>query len=158
MLAVAASNLNDRASNASALLWMLAFLCGVFNVDRALSADEVHIVTRDGIGDFMGSHKLYTDLRPGLTQVTYCGRSYFAYPKTVRWSERLGAEGYNVGLELSDGSAWELICQNPQDQVRHADLDLTKLAEMKTRRKRTKGGAWVDIVAKRRLRNTYHSK
>lgn len=158
MLAVAAPNINDRASNASALLWMLAFLCGVFNVERAIGADEIHIVTRDGIGDFMGSHKLYTNLRPGLTHVTYCGRSYFAYPKTVRWSERSGAEGYKVGLELSDGSAWELICHDPQDQVRYADLELAKLADMKTRRKRKKGGAWIDIVAKRRFQNTYHSK
>lgn len=114
----------------------------------AAAANEVHIITRSGAGEFIGSHRLYSEARKGLTKVTYCGQTYFAYPSTVVWTEDAGSQGYNLALEHTDGVAWRAICNNPQDQVRSSDLP--QFREAKKPAKRSKGGNWIDVLVQQR--------
>lgn len=88
----------------------------------AAAAGETHIISRDSYGYFLHSHRLYDSKRQGLVAVRYCGRQYFVSPKTVAWTEHETEDGNVVGLEYGDGKAWTLICRNPQEQVRYADV------------------------------------
>ena len=135
---------------ASPSVILTALALTVASMGQALATDEIHIITRDSIGDFISSHRLYEDKRRSVAEVTYCGRTYYAYPSTVKWTETAGAKGYRIALEHTDGTSWKVICRNPQEQVRYTDLDLSKLVKPKKPGARTKGGNWIDVIVQRR--------
>ncbi len=113
----------------------------------AQATHEIHIITRDG-GDFVSSHRLYENEHPRTTRVDYCGRNYFVHHSTVEWTEKAAKRGYSVALEYSDGTSWQLICRNLQDQV--TGEDLIHQSDKSQYRKGSNGGAWFDTMIERR--------
>ncbi|AXS40504.1 hypothetical protein [Breoghania sp. L-A4] len=113
------------------------------------AADEVHIITRDD-GSFVSSHRLYAYKHPHTTAVDYCGRSYFVHRSTIEWTEMAAIRGYSVALEYSDGTSWQLICRNPQDQVASDEFTRQDFVNDRKYRKSSNGGSWFDTVIERR--------
>ncbi len=86
-------------------------------------AGEVHIISRDDFGDFVESQQIYSAKKRGMVKVTYCSKTYFAFPHTVAWTEYETENGRTVGVEYGDGKVWRLICEDPQEQVAYADVN-----------------------------------
>lgn len=102
---------------------LLFAACLLLVVTPSASANEIHIISRDGYGHFIKSQKIYDKKSRGMVSVAYCGQDYFAYPSTVAWTEYESENGRFLGVEAAAGKSWKLICRNPQEQVRYADLD-----------------------------------
>lgn len=97
-------------------------ICGLYLLATPVIAGEVHIISRDSIGYFLASQQIYGNKQRGMVEVRYCNKSYFAFPSTVAWTEDETENGRTVGVEYGDGKIWKLICRNPQEQVRYADV------------------------------------
>lgn len=129
----------------------LSLLASPVLLASASVAGEVHIISRDSYGYFVKSQQIYGSKMRGMVGVNYCGRDYFAFPDTVAWTEDETENGRTVGLEFSNGKTWKLICRNPQEQVRYADIRGGRFGRA------WKGPAWM--AAKRDAKTkSYHGK
>ena len=97
----------------------------------ALAAPQVgngdfYLISRDGNGQFLGSHKIFDKNAEGMRQVSYCGRSYWIRPVTVAWTEVEVENKNTVRVEYNIGRGWRPICSEPEKQVTLRDLGIEK--------------------------------
>ncbi|SHM68462.1 hypothetical protein [Roseibium suaedae] len=87
---------------------------------------DFYLISRDGNGQFLGSHKIFDKNSEGMRQVAYCGRTYWIRPVTVAWTE-VEVENENiVRVEYNFGKGWRPICNEPEKQVTLRDLGIEK--------------------------------
>ncbi len=85
-------------------------------------AGDFHMISRQQDGTFHASHKIFQKDGENLYQISLCGRSYFARAATVAWMNYEAEEGRDVGLEFNQGRGWFRVCENPDAQVKLADI------------------------------------
>ena len=88
-------------------------------------AGDYHMISRHHDGSFRASHKVFTRNAENLHPISLCGRPYFARAATVAWMNYEAEEGRDVGLEFNQGKGWYRICENPDQQVKLADIGVT---------------------------------
>ncbi|WP_148586849.1 hypothetical protein [Stappia sp. BW2] len=86
---------------------------------------DFYLISRDRSGNFVGSHKLFTDYARGLNKVSYCERSYFVRSHSVAWTQVESERGNTVQVEFNFGRGWRPICGNPEQQVTLQDIGIT---------------------------------
>ena len=101
----------------SCLITALAML-----VPASALAGDFHMISRQQDGTFYSSHKIFEKNGENLYQVALCGRSYYARAATVAWMNYEAEEGRDVGLEYNRGTGWYRVCENPDQQVKLADI------------------------------------
>ncbi|MCY1707382.1 hypothetical protein [Pannonibacter sp. SL95] len=106
------------------LFGVLGFAAPPAMANSARTAEEFHIISRDKMNRFRGSHQLLRRPQVGFVQVMYCDTVYWVRPRTVAWSEQEADLGYALAIETNLGTGWSPVCMNPQQQVTLKDLDL----------------------------------
>ncbi|NBN62112.1 hypothetical protein GWI72_05810 [Microvirga tunisiensis] len=91
--------------------------------------EEFHIISRDKMNRFRGSHQLLRRPQDGFVQVLYCDQVYWVRPQTVAWTEREAERGFGLAIETNRGNGWRPVCQDPQAQVTLKDLNLSPREE-----------------------------
>ncbi|MFN4009677.1 MAG: hypothetical protein ACK4K8_06965 [Pannonibacter sp.] len=91
--------------------------------------EEFHIISRDNMNRFRGSHQLLRRAQDGFAAVIYCDTTYWVRPRTVAWTEQEAERGYTLAIETNSGNGWAQVCLNPQNQVRLRDLELNRQEE-----------------------------
>ena len=89
-------------------------------------AGEFHMISRQSDGTFVSSHRVFDRNSASLHEIALCGRSYFARAATVAWMNYEAEEGRDVGLEFNGGKGWFRVCENPDKQVKLADIGVTE--------------------------------
>ena len=103
-----------------------ALLCACSTVQAGAlpQPGDFYLISRDRGGKFVGSHKLFQRDIGGLTQVSYCNRSYYVRSHSVAWTQLEAEHGNIVRLEFNFGRGWRPICEYPERQVTLADLGI----------------------------------
>lgn len=86
------------------------------------NAGEFHMISRQSDGTFVSSHRVFDRNNASLHEIALCGRAYFARAATVAWMNYEAEEGRDVGLEFNGGKGWFRVCENPDKQVKLADI------------------------------------
>ncbi|WP_029057062.1 hypothetical protein [Stappia stellulata] len=86
------------------------------------AAGEYHMISRQSDGTFSSSHRVFDRNGSTLHEIALCGRPYFARAATVAWMNYEAEEGRDVGLEYNGGSGWFRVCEDPDQQVKLADI------------------------------------
>ncbi|SDU10458.1 hypothetical protein SAMN05428979_1645 [Stappia sp. ES.058] len=89
-------------------------------------AGEFHMISRQSDGTFVSSHRVFDRNSASLHEIALCGRAYFARAATVAWMNYEAEEGRDVGLEFNGGNGWFRVCENPDRQVKLADIGVTE--------------------------------
>lgn len=90
---------------------------------------DFYLISRDRFGEFVGSHKLFTDSSKGLKKVSYCRKPYFVRSKSVAWTQVETRRGNVVQIEYNSGNGWRPICEGPDRQVTLSDIGISLSAE-----------------------------
>jgi hypothetical protein len=85
-------------------------------------AGEFHMISRQSDGTFVSSHRVFDRDNASLHEISLCGRAYFARAATVAWMNYEAEEGRDVGLEFNGGNGWFRVCEDPDKQVKLADI------------------------------------
>lgn len=91
-------------------------------VPATASAGEFHMISRQSDGTFVSSHRVFDRDNASLHEIALCGRAYFARAATVAWMNYEAEEGRDVGLEFNGGNGWFRVCEDPDKQVKLADI------------------------------------
>lgn len=97
-----------------------------FLIPATAMAGEFHMISRQSDGTFVSSHRVFSRESASLHEIALCGRSYFARAATVAWMNYEAEEGRDVGLEFNGGNGWFRVCENPDRQVKLADIGVTE--------------------------------
>lgn len=92
---------------------------------NATGSIDYFMISRGDDGMFLGSHKIFLREADGLTQVQYCGRSYWVRPVTVAWTQLEMENSHEVRVEFNRGKGWRPICERPTDYVTLEDIGVT---------------------------------
>jgi hypothetical protein len=108
---------------------VLSFAAPPVAADVSRLPKEFHIISRDTMKRFRGSHQVLRRAQVGFVQVIYCDTTYWVRPRTVAWTQQEAERGYALAIETNQGTGWAAICLNPQDQVTLRDLHLNTREE-----------------------------
>jgi hypothetical protein len=104
---------------------IFAVTTGVAHAGNTFGPIDYYMISRGDDGLFLGSHKIFLRAADGLTQVKYCGRSYWVRPVTVAWTQVEMDNAHEVRVEFNRGKGWRPICERPTDYVTLEDLGVS---------------------------------